>query len=321
MRRVVAVRLLQTVILLVVVLIGSFLILRAAPGNPAVLQAGFRATPAKIAAISQSLGLDRPLIAQLGLWLLHVGQGDLGTSYTTGQSVVSSLKVAAPPTVQLTITAFVLTIVISIPLGVLAAVRRGGIADYVTRSTSLLGVAIPNFLLGLVFVLIFGWYFPNILPYQGYVSMLSDPLSGLAHTLLPALALAVAPIGILTALTRASMLDVLSAPYISAATAFGLPRHTIVLVDALKNALLPVFTVAGLTLGFLFSGSVLIENVFGIPGLGRLLVDSFQERDYPVAVGVMMIFAIAFVLVNLAIDLLYAAVNPQIRRGYGDLHG
>ena len=321
MRRVVVVRLLQTVILLIVILIGSFLILRAAPGNPAVLQAGFRATPAKVAAISRSLGLNRPLIAQLGLWLLHVGQGNLGTSYTTGQSVVSSLKTAAPPTVQLTIIAFVLTIVISIPLGVLAAVHRGGIADYITRSTSLLGVAIPNFLLGLVFVLIFGWYFPNILPYQGYVSFLSNPLSGFTHTLLPALGLAVAPIGILTALTRASMLDVLSAPYISAATAFGVPHRTIVLVDALKNALLPVFTVAGLTFGFLFSGSVLIENVFGIPGLGRLLVDSFQERNYPVAVGAMMIFAVAFVFVNFAIDLLYAAVNPRIRRGYGEFHG
>ena len=309
-------RVVQTVIIVIVILVVSFLLLRAAPGNPAQLQAGFQGTPQNVQAISRSLGLNHPLDVQLWDWLRRAVRGDLGVSYTSHQPVTTELGQAAPATIQLTLAAFILTLVVSIPAGVLAAVRRGRLGDSAMRSFALVGIAVPNFLLGLFLVLIFGWYAYGILPYSGYVGIVSHPGQGILHTLLPAVALAAAPIGLLTSLTRASMLDVLDAQYIEAAEALGVPRHTVLLVDALKNAVVPILTVAGLILGSLLSGAVLVENVFGIPGLGTLLVNSFSNRDYPVAIGVMLVFAVAFVVINLLTDMLQAVADPRVRRSY-----
>jgi peptide/nickel transport system permease protein len=307
MRRLLLSRLLQAV---------PVLLLLAAPGNPADVQAGFDATPQAIAAIRTSLGLNRSIWVQLGIWLDHAAHGNLGRSYATSQSVTSALGHAAGPTIQLTLLTLFLTIVIGIPLGVVAAVRHGGHGvDATIRTTSLVGAAVPYLVFGLLFVVIFGWWFPGILPFQGYVSIVSHPIEGLKYTILPALALAFAPIGIIVRLTRAGMIEVLDQEYVTAARAFGVGTWELVCRDALKNALIPVLTVLGVIFGYLLGGTVVIENIFAIPGLGRLLTNSFSARDYPVAIGVMLVISVAFFVINLVTDLLYGVLNPRIRAG------
>lgn len=309
-------RLGQAVPVLFLMSVLSFLLLHAAPGDPARLQAGLNASPQVVAAIRQRLDLNRPLFVQYGRWISHALSGDLGTSYTTGDPVTHMLAQRAPVTIQLTLAALIVIVAAGIPLGVFAALHRARIADHTIGTVSLLGIAIPNFIVGLLLVLIFGWYFPGILPYQGYVSILSDPAGAVTHTLLPAIALALGPIAIIARLTRAGMLEVLGKEYIVAARALGVPWRQIVLRDALRNALLPVLTVVGLVVGFLLSGAVVVESVFNIPGLGQLLVNSFGQRDYPVTIAVMLVVAVAFLLINLITDLLYGVLNPKIRASY-----
>ena len=175
----------------------------------------------------------------------------------------------------------------------------------------------PNFVVALLLVLIFGWWFPGIMPYQGFVEFSEDPVESLKYTVLPAIALAAPQIGLIARLTRSSMLEVLNQDYVSAARAMGIRERVIIWKDTLRNALLPVVTVLGVATGFLLGGSVVVETVFGIPGLGRLLVESFTIRDYPVTIGVMMFIAAVFVFINIAVDLLYGVINPRIRVGYG----
>ncbi|HVB46702.1 MAG TPA: ABC transporter permease [Streptosporangiaceae bacterium] len=309
-------RLGQAVPVLFLMSVLSFLLLHAAPGDPARLQAGLNSSPQAVAAIRRRLELDRPLAVQFGRWLTQALRGDLGTSYTSGEPVTHLLAQRAPVTIQLTLVALIIIVGVGIPVGVLAALHRGGLADHTVGAVSLAGIAIPNFIIGLLLVLLFGWYFPGIMPYQGYVSIPADPAGGISHTLLPALALAAGPIAIVARLTRAGMLEVLGQEYIVAARALGVPWRQIVLRDALRNALLPVLTVVGLVVGFLLSGAVVVESVFNIPGLGLLLVNSFAQRDYPVTIGVMLVVAVAFLLINLITDLLYGVLNPKIRASY-----
>jgi peptide/nickel transport system permease protein len=169
---------------------------------------------------------------------------------------------------------------------------------------------------GILLILLFGWVWPNVWPYEGFVPLTENPLESFRHALLPALCLALSQVGIIARLTRASMLEVINQEYITAARAFGVPEREIIWKDALRNALLPVLTVLGVITGFLLGGSVVIESVFGIAGLGRLLVESFTLRDYPVTIGVMMFIATVFVMINLIVDLLYGIINPRIRAGY-----
>jgi peptide/nickel transport system permease protein len=207
-------------------------------------------------------------------------------------------------------------VVTGIPLGITSALRRDGFADQAVRVVSLFGISVPNFVIGILFVLLFGWYFPGIMPYEGFVPVTQDPAASLKTTLLPAVALALAQVGVIARLTRSSMLEVINQEYITAARALGVPERELVWRDALRNALLPVLTVLGIITGFLLGGSVVVESVFGIAGLGRLLVESFSLRDYPVTIGVMLFIAVVFVLVNLVVDVLYGVVNPRIRAGY-----
>ena len=212
--------------------------------------------------------------------------------------------------------AMTVALVIALPLGVLSALRANRMTDQVIRVGSLAGISVPNFVVALFLVLIFGWWFPGIMPYQGFVKFGDNPIVSLQNTVLPALALAAPQVGLVARLTRSSMLEVLGQEYVSAARAMGVAERIIVWKDALRNALLPVVTVLGVQTGFLLGGSVVVETVFGIPGLGRLLVESFTIRDYPVTIGVMMFIATVFVFVNILVDLLYGVINPRIRIGY-----
>jgi peptide/nickel transport system permease protein len=315
-RRLLFSRILQAIPVLFLLAVANFLLLRAAPGNPADVQAGFNASPQAIAAIRRSLGLNHSIFVQLGIWLDHAVRGNLGRSYASSQSVTAAIGHAAGPTIQLTLVTLVLTVIVGIPLGVLAAICHGGRGvDATIRTGSLIAAAVPYLVFGLLFVVIFGWWFPGILPFQGYASIVSHPGQGIEDTILPALALAFAPIGIIVRLTRAGMIEVLDQEYVTAARAFGVGRWELVCRDALKNALIPVLTVLGVIFGYLLGGTVVIENIFDIPGLGRLLTNSFSARDYPTAIGVMLVISVAFFLINLATDLLYCVLNPRIRAG------
>jgi peptide/nickel transport system permease protein len=309
-------RLGQAVPVLVLVSVVAFALLRLAPGDPAQIQAGADATPETLAAIRAELALDQPLPVQYVAWAGRVVRGDLGRSYQSRQPVTQLIGERLPATVQIGAVALVLIVAVGIPLGIASALRKDSAVDQVVRVTSLLGISVPNFVIGILLVLVFGWYFPGIMPYEGYVALPEDPLESLKHTLLPSLALAIAQVGIVARLTRVSMLEVIGQEYITVARAFGVSERELVWRDALRNALLPLLTVLGIISGFLLGGSVVVESVFGIAGLGRLLVESFSQRDYPVTIGVMLFIAVIFVLINLLVDLLYGVVNPRIRAGY-----
>jgi peptide/nickel transport system permease protein len=242
--------------------------------------------------------------------------GDLGVSYSTRQPVTLLIGQRLPVTAQISITALILIVVIGVPLGIVSALRKDRAVDQAVRVVSLFGISVPNFVIGILLVLLFGWYFPGIMPYEGFVPLRTDPLASLKTTAMPALALALAQVGIVARLTRSSMLEVINQEYITAARAFGVSEGEIIWRDALRNALLPVLTVLGIIAGFLLGGSVVIESVFGIAGLGRLLIESFASRDYPIAIGVMLFIAVVFVAINLVVDVLYGVVNPRIRSGY-----
>jgi peptide/nickel transport system permease protein len=309
-------RLALAVPVLVCVSIVAFVLLRLAPGDPAVLQAGVDAGPEVVAAVRHELALDQPLPVQYAAWASKVALGDLGVSYSAHQPVTFLIGQRLPVTAQISGTALLLIVVIGVPLGIVSALHKDKGVDQSVRVASLLGISVPNFVIGILLILVFGWYFPGIMPYEGFVPLREDPIGSLKTTLLPALALALAQVGIVARLTRSSMLEVVNQEYITAARAFGVSETELMWRDALRNALLPVLTILGIIAGFLLGGSVVIESVFGIAGLGRLLVESFAARDYPVTIGVMLFIAVVFVMVNLVVDVLYGVINPRIRTGY-----
>jgi peptide/nickel transport system permease protein len=316
MLRLILSRLALAVPVLVCVSIVAFILLRLAPGDPAQLQAGLEASPDVVAAVRHELALDQPLPVQYLTWAGRVVHGDLGVSYSTRQPVTLLIGQRLPVTAQISITALILIVAIGVPLGILSALHKDRFIDQTVRVVSLFGISVPNFVIGIVLVLLFGWYFPGIMPYEGFVPLRTDALGSLKTTALPSLALALAQVGLVARLTRSSMLEVIHQEYITAARAFGVSEREIIWRDALRNAMLPVLTVLGIIAGFLLGGSVVIESVFGIAGLGRLLIESFASRDYPIAIGVMLFIAVVFVVVNLIVDVLYGVINPRIRSGY-----
>lgn len=317
MGRLVLTRLAFSVPVLLLVSAVSFGLLRAAPGDPAVLQAGAGASPEAIDAARATLRLDDSIVQQYLTWLGQVLQGNLGNSYSSGLPVTEIIGARLPVTLQLSAFALLLIIGIGVPLGVASALRRNQPFDRVVRVLSLIGISVPNFVVGLLLVLIFGWWVTGVLPFQGYAPLDEGLVENLRHLLLPAIALALPEIGLIARLTRSSMLEVLGQEYISSARALGINERAVIWKDALRNALMPVITIVGVVTGFLLGGSVVIESVFGLPGLGRLLLESFATRDYPVTIGVMMFIAAVFVMINLIVDVLYGAINPRIRLAAG----
>jgi peptide/nickel transport system permease protein len=282
------------------------------PGDPAMVLAGEERDPTVIAHLRETLHLDRPLPVRYLLWLRGVMRGDLGESLRTQQPVTELILQKLPVTLELAGLAIVIALVIGIPAGVVSAVRRGTAWDYAANAVALWGLSMPNFWLGIMLILLFsvtlGW-----LPASGYVSPFEDWRENLASMIMPAFVLGNAIAAVLMRHTRSAMLQVLSSDYVRTARAKGLNERDVVLKHALRNALIPVITLGALELGTLLSGAVLTEQVFTIPGFGKLIVDAVFNRDYAVVQGVVLFTATAYIILNLVADLAYAIVNPRIR--------
>lgn len=297
-------RLLVSVPTLFGVVLLVFLMVRLAPGDPAVLLAGEFATPETLEAIRARYGLDRPLPEQFLIYLGALLRGDLGESARSRRPVLVELKTYFPNTVELASAAILVALFTGIPLGILAALRPGSGLDLGVMVLALIGVSMPVFWFGLLAILIFsvqlGWF----------------PVAGkgtLAHLVLPAITLGVNATALLARMTRGALLEVLSQDYIRTARAKGLAERVVVFKHALRNALIPVVTVAGLEFGSLLAGAVITETIFAWPGLGQLLVGSILARDYPMVQGAVLLVATSFILVNLLVDLLYAWIDPRVR--------
>jgi peptide/nickel transport system permease protein len=305
-------RILATIPVMGVVALFVFSLLYLAPGDPAVVIAGDQASPADVARIRESLGLDRPFVVRFGDWLLRIGQGDLGTSIFTSLPVSHMIAQRIEPTLSLMLLTLLISVSIAIPLGIIAAWKVGTWIDRAVMLVAVLGFSVPVFvtayLLAFVFALELDW-----LPVQGYTPISRGLLPFLESLILPSLALGSVYIALLARMTRATMLEVLSQDYIRTARSKGLSPSPILFVHALKNAAVPIVTVIGLGVAFLIGGAVVTETVFAIPGLGRLVVDAILKRDYPVIQGTVLLFSFAYVLVNLGIDLLYTVFDPRIR--------
>ena len=292
--------------LLPTLMIVSFIVfamVRLIPGDPVTAIAGPDSTPELMAQIRESLGLNEPLLAQYGVYLRGLVTGDLGTSIRSRQPVWSEIGRRLPATLELAGAAMLLSLVVGVGLGVLAALRPGGTVDALARFVSLFGVSSPTFWTGLLFILAFAYYW-RLFPISGR--------GGLEHLVLPAATVSLTSVAFISRLTRASLLEVLSQDYVRTARAKGTAGSRVVLKHALRNALMSPITVAGLEFGRLLSGVIVIEIIFSWPGTGRLLVNAIQFRDFPVIQGLVLVYALIFALVNLAVDLVYAALDPRI---------
>nr|WP_246514146.1 ABC transporter permease [Neoroseomonas soli] len=283
------------------------------PGDPAVILAGEeRGDPAVLAQIRAELGLDRPVHEQYVIWMSKVLTGDFGFSWRIRVPVSELILAKLPVTFQLASMAFVIAILIGVPLGILSAVRKDTPADWAANGVALFGISTPNFWLGIMMILLFsvelGW-----LPPSGYVPLFEDPAQSLATTIMPAFVLGTGVASVLMRHTRAAMLTALSQDYVRTARAKGLRERVVVWKHALRNALIPVVTLGAIEFGRLLAGAVLTEQIFTIPGFGKLIVDAVFNRDYPVVQGVVLATALIFVVLSLIADLLYMAINPRLR--------
>jgi peptide/nickel transport system permease protein len=300
------------VLALVAVLV--FVLTRAASGDPVSVLLGDQATAQDIARVQRQYGLDKPLPLQFGYWLGQVLQGNLGDSIFLQRPVTQALRERAEPTTLLALMAVGIAALIGIPCGVVSAVFRGRAVDQLFTGLAMLGASIPSFWLGLVMIQLFavslGWF-----PVSGYGEP-AAPLAERVHALvLPACVLGLLNSALIIRFTRASMLDVLGEDYVRTARSKGLHERTVVLKHALRNALVPIVTVLGLTAALMVGGAVVTETVFGLPGVGNLVVSAVLRRDYPVIQGALLVIAALYVLINFAIDLLYAVVDPRVKAG------
>jgi len=293
------------------VTVGVFLLIHLSPGDPALIILGEDRSPQAIAQIHQELGLDKPLYVQYVIWLDHIAQGDWGRSITTHQPVAIAITERLPATFELGITALVWSLLVAIPLGTIAAVRRGSVADQLASGVTVAGVSIPNFFIGIVLIFVLSVSL-RLFPFGGYVPFFQDPLESLHHVALPAIALGTAGAAINMRFTRSSMIEVLSHDYIRTAWAKGASWRRVVFVHALKNALIPVVTIVGLQIGGIIEGAVVTETVFTWPGVGRLAVESIFNRDYTVVQGIVLVAAFSYMSANLLVDLVYAWLDPRI---------
>ena len=305
-------RLLATIPVLVVVAVIVFLILRLTPGDPAAVIAGDSATNEQIEQIRTSLGLNESIPVQFGIWAGNALRGDLGESFFFKKKVSELISQRIEPTLALALCTIVLAVAVAVPLGVLAAWRHGGWLDRALMGFSTLGFSIPVFVLGYLLIWLvsmqLGW-----LPVQGYKRLAEGFGPFIRHLILPSITLAIIYIALIARVTRAAVSEALTEDYVRTARAKGLPERTVVLRHALANAAIPIVTVIGIGLALLIGGVVVTESVYSIPGLGRLTVDAVLARDFPTIQGVILLFSVAYVLINLLIDLSYLFLDPRIR--------
>ncbi len=293
--------------------VATFVLFRLIPGDPAAIICGQTGTEECLERVRSELGLDRPLLAQYADWVGDMFRGDFGTSIHGGNSLVSELRHRVPITLELLIMTNVIALALAIPAGTISAIRPNTPLDLVVRFLTVLGLSIPNFFLGTLLILLPLIFIDWTPPLAGYTPFFDDPWTNLQQFFFPSLALGAAIGAGLMRLTRSALLEVMGNDYIRTAWAKGLRERTVVLRHALKNAMIPVVTVLGLYIGVLMGGTVILEMIFGLPGLGRLTFESILMRDYPIVQGVVLITASVFVLVNLAVDVVYAWFDPRIR--------
>jgi ABC-type dipeptide/oligopeptide/nickel transport system permease component len=293
------------------VTVGVFMLIHLSPGDPALIMLGEDRTPQAIAQIHQQLGLDKPLYVQYVIWLNHIVHGDWGRSITTHQPVVVAITERLPATLELGIVALVWSLLVAIPLGTIAAVRRGSLTDQVATGFTVAGVSIPNFFIGIVLIFFLSVTL-RLFPFGGYVPFTTDPLESLRHVFLPAIALGTAGAAINMRFTRSSMIEVLNQDFVRTARAKGASSRRVVFIHALKNALIPVITIVGLQIGGIIEGAVVTETVFTWPGVGRLAVESIFNRDYTVVQGIVLVAAFSYMIANLLVDMAYAWLDPRI---------
>jgi peptide/nickel transport system permease protein len=312
MSRLLVIKVLQAIPVLLLVSVLAFLLMSLLPGDPAVVIAGDQASPEAIEKVRRTLGLDRPFLEQIGLWFGQLVRGNFGNSLMLNQSVLSAMGERLPVTLSLAGLSLAITLPIGIVVGSIAAYYRQTWIDSAVMAVALLGVSIPGFWIAILAVILFsvilGW-----LPSSGFVALSQDPVLWLRSLILPAAMLSLFQIGFLARMTRSAMLDVLSQDFIRTARSKGLSEWMTVGKHAFRNALIMVITALGILVSTAIGGSVVIEQVFALPGIGRLVVQGILARDYPLVQGVMLIYGFAFVAVNLTVDILYTFADPRVR--------
>ncbi|MGC4749632.1 ABC transporter permease [Micromonospora sp. DT201] len=302
----------QSALTLLMSTIVVFVGVRALPGDPALALAGEDRSPEALEAIRRHYGLDQPLPVQFGHYVERLVQGDFGVSIRTGTPVSSMLTTALPVTVELSVLAILIAAALGVGAGVLAAVRRGRPAEWLANGLALIGLSVPHFWLGLLAILYLS-VATGLFPASGFVPILEDPVDNLHHIVLPAVILGTGLAAIIMRQTRSAMLDSLSSDYVRTAKAKGLRPRAVITRHALRNSLIVVVTVVGLQLGGLISGAVVTEQIFGLPGFGKMTIDAVFQRDYPVIQAVVLLTATAYIVINFFVDLLYSVIDPRIR--------
>jgi len=308
----IAKRILSLIPVLFVVTIAIFLLIHITPGDPAAAMLGIEASQEEIQALSEELGFNRPIYQQYMSWIFNILKGDLGDSIFMHQPVSEAIIEHIGPTLSLALLAQIIALIIAIPFGIIAAYKRGSFTDYSLMGLSLLGMAIPSFLLGLFLMLFIGvklqW-----LPVAGYEPLSEGLWTHLQYLILPGISLGTIQAALITRMTRSSMLEVLNLNFIKTARSKGLNEMKVLVKHAFRNAFLPILTVIGQTFGTLVTGAVVVESIFNIPGLGQLILNSISRRDFAVIQGVVLSVTLMYVTINLIVDLLYGAVDPRVR--------
>lgn len=307
-------RILLTIPSLLGVMVVVFLLMRSIPGDVVTNLVGLQGNVSaeRLAELRRMFGLDLPVHVQFWEWFTAALQGDLGSSLRTGRSIVSDLLLRFPVTLELTLLGMAIALLVAVPLGILAALNRGGWIDWAASVFALLGLSVPGFFLGILLILLFSLRL-DWLPPAGYVPLFEAPIDNLRHMILPAASLGLILAAATTRIMRSTMLEVLGRDYVRTARAKGLAARVVTLRHALRNALIPVTTVVGLQFGALLGGAVIIEQVFSLPGVGRYALEGINLRDYPVVQGAVLIIAAAFIFVNLLVDVIYALIDPRVR--------
>jgi peptide/nickel transport system permease protein len=313
MGRFVSSRLLDLAVVLFGVSIVSFLMIRLIPGDAVQIMLGANAevTPDRIAALQAQLGLDRPFVGQYWIWAGNLLSGDFGTSIWTGRPVIDEIGARIGVTAEVTLLALALSVILAVPAGCLMAYRRNSSGDYLVRAITIAGLTMPSFWLGALLIYLFRYAFPSF-PSVGWTPFAEDPVGNLQRLLLPTLALAVPVLASLSRIVRSAMLDALGQDYVRTARAKGVGEAGVVFRHALRNAMIPFVTALGISAGYLFGGAIVVEQVFALPGLGRLMIGAIAERNYPLIQSAVLLVTAGFVVINFATDMVYAAIDPRI---------
>ena len=305
-------RLILTIFILFSLSIVLFVAMHAIPGGIVEVMLGIEATPESVAALEKAFGLDKPLYVQYLKWLSKVVQGNLGDSLRTGRPVLGEVLYRLPLTLQLTLYSMIISLFIAIPMGIASAVKQNSLFDHILRPISIVGLSVPTFWWGILFIILISYYMPSFYS-GGYVSIFKDFWGNFKAIFPPALALGIAMAAVVTRFTRSSLIEVLQEDYITTARAKGMNELLVVGKHGLRNSMINVLTIVGLQAAQLLGGAVLIETVFSLPGVGRLALDAVLQRDYPMVQGSILMISFLFVLVNLVVDLLYGLLDPRIR--------